>query len=105
MLIAAYKEQIKVNLEAVASPLNWEQVSTEIAHNLVAFTNPNHKYIPILLTYLEDGRMDPKSSRKILPVTHKDCETLFAVVHHAIREASMIAYSDMTWIDCYLNRI
>ena len=105
MLIAAYKEQIKVNLEAVASPLNWEQVSKEIAHNLVAFTNPNHKYIPILLTYLEDGRMDPKGSRKILPVTHKDCETLFAVVHHAIREASMIAYSDMTWIDCYLNRI
>ena len=103
--IDAYLKQIEAYLKAAVSPLNWENICNIPRKNLVVFTNPHHKYIPLLMRYLETGFLDKEYGGDKLPLNNDAFKSLFQQVHEQVKYASITAYKeDMTWIQNFIDR-
>lgn len=103
--IDAYLKQIESYLKAAVSPLNWESIYNSPRKNLVIFANPHHKYIPLLMRYLETGFLDKDYGGDKLPLNIDAFKSLFQQVHEQVKKASIRTYNkDMTWIQDFIDR-
>ena len=103
--IEAYKKQILENLRAVTSPLDCKSLFNPKPENLAVFTNPNHKYIPLLMKYIEDGKPQTRSEKNPPPIKSKDCFDLFHSVFSIIRFASIEAHQDIYRVKRFLKQM
>lgn len=105
----AYMEQIDAYLQAIRTPFDWAFIKDQLlkkhmpAH-LAVFTNRKHRYIPLLLRYLENEKMTMHFGNEVLPITVNECKKLYSAIHMKVRSASMKTYADMNWIKEYMDR-
>lgn len=97
-----YMEHIDAYLQWIRSPLDWSTIKGKPAEHLAVFTNPRHKHIPLLLNYIENGRMLKLFKGDAFPCAGSDAKKLYTRIHKRIRAASQSAYADLNWIKKYL---
>ena len=103
--IETYLHQIDTYLKAAISPLDWGRICDAPRGNLVVFTNPNHKYIPLLMRYLETGFLDKEYNGDKLPMNFDEFKSLFKTVHNNIKKASIkLTIKGINRLHRYLNR-
>ena len=103
--IDTYLHQIDTYLKAAISPLDWGRICDAPRGNLVVFTNPNHKYIPLLMRYLETGFLDKEYNGDKLPMNFDEFKSLFKTVHNNIKKASIkLNIKGINRLHRYINR-
>lgn len=75
--IESYKNQLLKNLEVVESPPDCKKILDTKPEHLAVFTNPDHKYVPLLMHYVKTGTMLNCFGGDTLPMPTRDCERLF----------------------------
>ena len=103
--IESYKKQIKTNLKSVLSPLDCESLLDSTPNSLAVFTNPKHKFIPMLLKYVETGERNTRSMRNPPPVKTDECFDLFHLVFYTVRHASIEAHQDIYRVKRFLKQM
>ena len=101
----SYKKQILANLKVVASPPDCKKILNPKPEHLAFFTNPDHKYIPLLMHYVKTGTMLNDMEEDTLTMPKRDCERLFQKICYGVRIASINAYQNMNQIEQFLNKL
>lgn len=104
-IIESYKKQLLANLEVVSSPPDCKNILKSKPDNLAVFTNPYHKYVPLLMHYVKTGTLLNSVEEDALPMPIRDCERLFQKICYCVRIASIDAYQDIYQIKQFLNKL
>lgn len=103
--IESYKKQILKNLEVVTSPLNWNELFEPKPQNLAVFTNPKHRFVPILMDYVTTGHLQIRSQKDPPPIKSQDCIDLLQLVFSVIRSASIETHHDIYQVKRFLAQM
>ena len=103
--IESYKNQLLKNLEVVESPPDCKKILDTKPEHLAVFTNPDHKYVPLLMHYVKTGTMLNCFGGDTLPMPTRDCERLFHKICYCVRIASINNNRDIHQIKHFLNKL
>ena len=103
--IERYKTQILGNLKVVTSPLDWKKLFEPKPKNLAVFTNPKHKFVSMLMEYVETGHLQSRSQKDPPPIKSKECIDLLRLVYSVIRSASIEVHKDIYKIKRFLKQM
>lgn len=103
--IERYKTQILENLKVVMSPLDWKKLFEPKPKNLAVFTNPNHKFVSMLMEYVETGHLQSRSQKNPPPIKSKACIDLLRRVYSDIRSASIELHQVIYQIKHFLKQM
>ena len=103
--IESYKKQLLANLEVVSSPPDCKKILNPKPDHLAVFTNPDHKYVPLLMSYVRTGTLVDDAEDVVLHGKKKELFTLFRKICYNTRIASIAAYQDISQIKSFLNKL
>lgn len=103
--IESYKKQILENLKVVTSPLDWKELFDPKPQNLAVFTNPKHRFVPMLMDYVTTGHLQIRSRKDPPPIKSQDCIDLLKLVFSVIRSASIETHHDIYQVKRFLTQM